>query len=106
MSDFSSITSMKAVDDACREGRLVKALLLPEELGGQDIPENVVYIPPDSWELRREATTELLDVVSEGMRDVAVVPEYRGASLVPTKIITTAARSGLSHHYKDEILIW
>jgi hypothetical protein len=39
MSGFSSITSLKAAEDASREGYLVKALLFPAELGGQDRPE-------------------------------------------------------------------
>jgi hypothetical protein len=106
MSGFSSITSLKAAEDACREGRLMKTLLFPAELGGRDIPANVVYIPPDAWKMKGESTAELLDAVRGGMRDVAVVPEYRGASFVPTKITITAAHSGMPHHYKLEIRIW
>ena len=106
MPDFSSITSLKAAEDACREGRLMKTLLFPTELGGQDVPQNVVYVPPDAWEKKGGSTAELLDAVRGGMRDVAVVPEYCGTSFVPTKIIITAAHSGMPHQYKLEIRIW
>jgi len=104
--EFSSITSFKAAEDACREGRLMKTLLFPAELGGRDIPENVVYVPPEAWEMKSDATAELVDAVRGGMCDVAVVPEYRGRSFVPVKIAITAAHSGLSHPYRLEIRIW
>ena|SRR6266571_4492332 len=106
MPDFSSITSMKAVEDACREGRLMKTLLLPAELGGRDLPENVVYLPPAAWEMKENSTPELLGWVRGGMRDVAVVPEYRGTSFVPTKIIITAAGSKSPNPCELEIRIW
>jgi hypothetical protein len=106
MLDFSSITSLKAAEDACRDGRLMKMLLLPAELGGQDLPENVLYVPPVACEMKNESTAELLDAVRGGMREVAVVPEYRGTSFVPTKITITAAQSGVPHQYKLEIRIW
>ena len=106
MSDFSSITSLKAAEDACRDGHLTRALLFPAELGGQDLPENVVYIPAHVSEIKTNATVELLSAVREGMSDVAVVPEYRGTSFVPIKITITAANPGMSPGYALDIEIW
>jgi hypothetical protein len=106
MSDFSSITSLEAAEDASREGSLVKVLLFPAELGGQDRPENLVYIPPHVWEIKSNSTEDLLSAVRGGMNDVAIVPEYRGTSFVPTKITITAASSGMAPGYKLEIGIW
>jgi len=40
------------------------------------------------------------------MSNVAVVPEYRGTSFVPTRITITAAHSGMPPEYKLEIGIW
>jgi hypothetical protein len=106
MPDFSCITSVKAAEDACRKGHLTKALLFPAELGGQDRPDNVVYIPPHVWEIKSNSIAGLLIAVRGGMSDVAVVPEYRGTSFVPTKITITAANSGMPPGYKLEIGIW
>jgi hypothetical protein len=106
MADFSYIISLKAAEDAAREGCLLKILLFPKELGGQDRPENQVYIPTCVWEIKRNSTEELISAVRQGMNDVAIVPEYCGMSLVPTKITITAAFSGMPPGYTLEIGIW
>jgi len=106
MPDFSSITSVTAAEDACRQGHLTKALVFPAELGGQDRPDNVVYIPPLVWEVKNNSIAGLVSAVRGGMSNVAVVPEYRGTSFVPTRITITAAHSGMPPEYKLEIGIW
>lgn len=97
---------MRAAENACNEGFLIKTLLLPEGLGGRDCPENVVYIPPHAWEIKDNSTVELLNAVGKGMVDVAVVPTYRGMSFVPTQITITAAHPGMPLGYMLEIEIW
>lgn len=106
MLDFSLITSLKAAEEACLHGDLIKILLLPAELGGRDIPENVVYVPPHVYEIKEHSTAELLSAVRMGMREVAVVPVYRGASVVPAKISITAARAQLQPGYEFDIGVW
>lgn len=106
MVDFSSINSLDAALRLCETDRLVKTLLLPVELGGQNIPENVVFIPPNLIEAKDSATAELIDAVHAGMIEVAIIPEYRGASFVPHKILITAAYPGKSPEYELEIGIW
>lgn len=106
MSDFSSIVSMRAVEEASQKAQLMKTLLLPAELGGRDVPENVVFIPPHAKEIKENSTNELLSAVRQGMTEVAVFPEYRGTSFVPSKIIISAARSGMRPEYELEIRIW
>jgi hypothetical protein len=106
MTDFSLIISSIAAENACSDGRLIKVLLFPIELGGQDQVDNVVYIPPHAWDIKRQSTAELLVAVREGMTDVAVVPEYRGSSFVPTTLKVSATKPGLSMGYELEIKIW
>lgn len=106
MADYSSIVSSRAAEEACQQGLLVKTLLLPSELGGQDRPENVVFIPPHVLEIKSNATAELLAAIRSGMNDVAVTPEYRGMSFVPTMIRISAANSGMPPGYELEIGIW
>ena len=106
MSDFSSICSLEDVQSACEEGRLAKILLLPDELGGREIPENVVYVPLHLLETKKNSTVELINVVRNGLNDIHVFPEYRGTSIVPAKISITAARKGMPPEYELEIRIW
>jgi hypothetical protein len=106
MIEFSSVVSLKDAEDACRRGHLTKAFLLPSELGGQDRPDNVVYIPSHISEMKNSSTAELLSAIRGGMSDVAIVPEYRGMSFVPAKITITAAIPGMPPGYKLEIGIW
>lgn len=105
MLDFSSITSLKMAEHASKDARLLKTLLIPEELGGRDLPENVVFIPPGAKEAKDRATLDLIGA-RMGVTEITVVPEYRDASFVPSRIFITAARPGAPPEYELEIGIW
>lgn len=106
MSDYSLISSLAAADAACRDGRLRQALLLPPELGGQDVPENRVYLPPTAFEAKERSTEQLIDAVRNGMIEIAIVPEYRAASHVPARIVMTAALPGEPPGHELAIDVW
>ena len=42
--DFSQIKSVKQAEDLVRRGEVERLLLLPQEFGGKEVPENVVYV--------------------------------------------------------------
>lgn len=106
MDDFSDIDSPHKAGEACFQGRLVKVLLLPVELGGQDRQENVSYIPIELQMSWNRAVAELLNVIDLGFRDISIIPEYCGVSLVPARIKISAAASGMPPKYEREIEIW
>jgi len=106
MLDFSSVTSLKMAEHASKDALLLKTLLIPEGLGGRDLPENVVFIPPGAKEAKDRATLDLIGAVRMGVTEITVVPEYRDASFVPSRIFITAARPGAPPEYELEIGIW
>jgi hypothetical protein len=106
MDDFSNIISLNSAEKACRDGRLVKTLLLPAEIGGLERPENVIFIPPHALLIKNQSTTELLSAIRMGMIEVAVTPEYRAASVVPTKILISASLPKEKAGYSIDIGIW
>jgi hypothetical protein len=106
MDDFSNIVSLDSAEKACRDGRLVKTLLLPAEIGGLERPENVICIPPHALLIKNQSTAELISAIRVGMIEIVVTPEYRGASIVPTKILINASRPKEKAGYSIDIGIW
>ena len=106
MFDYSSITAPRDVENACLKHHLIEIFIIPAELGGRDVPQNLLYVPPAIRVSKDDATVELLHAVQMGMIEVAIRPEYRGVSLVPSKIIITAARPGMPPGYQRDIEIW
>ena len=90
MLDFASIVSTRDAEEARKLGALERVLLFPEVLGGQAVPEDVVYLTPPAAETKDSANAELIEAIRAGMSDINIVPEYRGSSFVPTKIRITA----------------
>jgi hypothetical protein len=103
---LENVRTLANAEQACSDGLLRKVLLLPVELGGSEVSENIVFVPDHAAAIKEEATSALVSAVRQGMVEVSVVPEYRGTSFVPTRIVMTAARIGQSPEYVREIGIW
>ncbi len=105
--DYSQVTSLAAARALAAEGKLVKILLFPAELGGQDVPENVAYIPPYAAEARQLVIGTLRRFLADGLIDkLEVVPEYRGKSYVPTKLVMHATHSKTPGSIHPTVEIW
>lgn len=105
--DFSHVTSKEAVMKLASEGKLVKILLFPSELGGADIPENVVYVPPGVPEIKDQVTNKVIGLVEEGLNiNLRVMPEYKGNSFVPSKIHIKASHAEKRGNFERTIEIW
>jgi hypothetical protein len=103
--DFSHVDSQAKAEAMFRKGKLEKLFLLPLQFGGQDIPDNVLYVP-----LGVAAVKEGMDVnVIAGLVDQGTVsqykaePEYQGDSFVPIAIKITAWEPG---EFTTTINIW
>lgn len=106
MADYSSISSVAAAERAFDNGSLEKILLLPVDLGGGYVAENIVYIPEFAAEVKNGSNAALLAAVRKGMSEVTVVPHYRGESFVPASISVSAARPGMPPGYTFEVTVW
>ncbi|MBZ9556798.1 MULTISPECIES: hypothetical protein [unclassified Modicisalibacter] len=105
--DYSKVDSREKAMELAREGKLQKILLFPSELGGEDIPQNVVYVPPGISEIKDSITGTLFRFAKEGVIDsLQVNPEYKGVSVIPSRIHIKTSHSGKPGEFNPTIDIW
>lgn len=107
--DFSNITTKAAANRLVREGRLVKIHLFPTELGGPAKERyNVVYITPEAAEARSLLISVLeQDVEEEAIDQMRIVPDYKGNSIIPTRIRFKAWHSQRAGgEYETVLEVW
>lgn len=103
--DFSEVDSSEKAQRLADQGVLVKLHLLPPEFGGDDAPQNIVYVPPFVTELKlgMEANT-IMPLVRDGkITRYAAIPKYQGRSFVPNAIEIRATDPG---SFEADIRIW
>lgn len=94
--DFSQVDSLEKAQALLSAGKLERLFLFPPEFGGQDIPRNVLYVPPGIAAIKQRIDSMIQDLVNQGqVTKYEAQPEYKGDSFIPTKIKIAA-----SHHEK------
>ncbi|MEJ2407021.1 MAG: hypothetical protein P8171_22605 [Candidatus Thiodiazotropha sp.] len=105
--DYSGVDSREKAVELVKEGKLYKILLFPAEFGGEDIPQNVVFVPAGIPEIKDKITGTLMRFVQEGLIDnLQVNPEYKGNSFVPSKINIKTSHSDKAGEFNPTIEIW
>lgn len=105
--DYSHITTRDAAEALVAKGELAVILLFPAEFGGEEIPGNMAYVPPGIPELKDQNTETLIRFFKDGLIDnLTVTPEYKGDSLVPSRIAIQATHSTKSGTFEPSIEIW
>lgn len=105
--DFSDVTSLEDAGRLVAEGRLFPVLLFPRAFGGTDAPENTVYVPRGVSAQMDRITAEVLRLVGERFAvTVDVIPERRGASVVPARIRVEAGLVATANAFEWSIEIW
>jgi len=105
--DFSEVKSLAAAEALAAQGKLVKILLFPAEFGGEDIPQNVVYVTHAAADAREIMLGTLMRLVREGVvNKLDVKPEYRGTSFVPIRILITARHRTGPGSFVPVIEVW
>lgn len=105
--EFSQVTSKAAARRLVREGRLVRIHFFPRELGGPDGSHNIGYVPPEAADALALATRMIRGQLERGTVDHMVVePEYKGASIVPSRIRMTARKGDEPGSFQTEVEIW
>jgi hypothetical protein len=89
-------------------GELERMLLLPDVFGGDDRPENVVYVPAGFGAIRDETWTNVVIQLAQAgdVDEISVIPEYKGSSLVPTRIRLRAWHSEKSGRLDSTLEVW
>lgn len=103
--DFSAVDSLEKAEELFRKGELHKLLLLPAEFGGQDVPENVVYVPEIAIQMKAQVDFDIIGpMIEQGtVRRYQAVPEYEGNSFVPSSIKVVAYDPG---RFEASLDIW
>jgi len=103
--DFSDVDSPKKAEALYRKGQLEKLLLLPPEFGGEDIPDNTLYVPIGVGAIKNRIDQNMIGpLVDEGkVRQYTAEPEYQGDSFIPIALKITAWDPG---EFTTTIRIW
>jgi hypothetical protein len=105
--DFSKVDSLDKARALEAEGMLVPILLFPAEFGGQDLPENVVYVPKEAAAAKDLITGTLLGFAQDGLIDqLSVEPTYKGTSFIPSRILMKASHSAKEGKFNPTVEIW
>jgi hypothetical protein len=103
--DFSDVDSQKKVEALYRKGQLEKLLLLPPEFGGEDIPDNTLYVPLGVAAIKKRIDINMIGpLVDDGkVRRYTAEPEYQGDSFIPIALKIKAWDPG---EFTTTINIW
>jgi hypothetical protein len=103
--DSSTVDSRVKAEELFRRGDLEKLLLLPLEFGGQDIPENVLYVPIGVVEIKSGIDKNVIRplVADSKVTQYRATPEYQGNSFIPIAIRIVASNPG---EFSMTIHIW
>ena len=105
--DYSKVTSREKAQALEAKGELVKILLFPEEFGGPDTPENVVYVPKVAADIKDLITGTLVRFFKEGLIDnLQVEPKYKGNSFVPSRLVMKTSHSNREGKFNPTIEVW
>jgi hypothetical protein len=86
--DFSDINSIEKAIDLYKKGSLTKIYMMPLEFGGEDSPENTLYVPEFVKDFKNRFDNMVGDLLEEGKQlGFETIPEYKGKSFVPSKLI-------------------
>lgn len=103
--DFSHVDSRAKAEVLFHRGELEKLLLLPLEFGGEDSPDNTVFVPLGVVEIKANIDNEIIaPLVEDGeVSQYSVSPEYQGNSSVPIALKIIASDPA---EFSTTINIW
>lgn len=85
--DFSAVDSLAKAQRLFEGGKLERLFLFPLEFGGQEIPQNILYVPPGIAAIKQQIDSAIGEMVKQGaVTSYVAEPEYKGDSFVPSKI--------------------
>jgi hypothetical protein len=89
--DFSSVYSLQKAQELYERGDLEKVYLFPLDAGGQDVPQNIVYLPLGLGEMKNKIDGTISKMAEDGsVSRYSATPEYKGNSFIPSKIVVRA----------------
>jgi len=95
----------KKAQALAQRGELVRILMMPAALGGQDFEPNAIYVPRFAADLKHSVDTNIvLPLARDGkISRYEASPRYEGDSFVPVAIAVKASDPG---SFTQVIRIW
>ncbi len=91
--DYADIDNKEKLEGLVEEGLLKPVHILPISMGGNDIPENITYLPEATVELKKKYEMLLEDLIADGKMDrYDINLKYKGNSLVPAAVVFKAIK--------------
>lgn len=105
--DFSTVTTRAAAAKLARKHVLTRIHLFPTELGGPNSRTNTGYVTPEAAASHASLIEMLSAYVARDRLDhLEILPEYKGESIVPTRIVFKASHSKGGDSFERVIEIW
>ena len=105
--DFSDVTTRTIAGKLVRKRQLVKIHFFPTELGGPNTKINTGYVTPEAAASHARLIEMLSAYVERGRLDhLEIVPDYKGLSIVPTRILIKATHSRGGDRFERVIEVW
>ena len=105
--DFSDVTEEADVETLVAQGRLVPILVVPPEFGGSEDAVNTAYVTPEAAAEKELIDATLVDLAEQGLlNSFELEPEYRGESLIPTKLTFRANHKGEGERFDLTVEVW
>lgn len=103
--DFSAIDSLAKASELFRRGDLEKVFLMPLEFGGEDCPQNTLYVPVGLAAIKAGIDRNVVGpLVAQGkVANYRATPEYQGKSFIPIAIKIVATTPG---EFTTTINVW
>ncbi|NYT41542.1 hypothetical protein HZY97_12290 [Sphingomonas sp. R-74633] len=105
--DFTAVKTRPLAERLTGERWLVKSWFFPTELGGQEDPENIAYITPAAARARAALIEKLKRLMERDLVDrLDVEADYKGDSIVPSRIRYIATHSRGGARVEEEVEVW
>ena len=103
---FEEIDSVAKAQEGCRKGNLERMYIMSPVFGGTDDPHNILYVPVGINRIKEGYDDILVDLVKQGKaKSFNCKPEYKGRSVVPSKITIVSGKDGVEV-FNQTIEVW
>lgn len=105
--DFSAVTMVEHLEALVKQGLLVPVLVVPPAFGGSEDVLNTAWVTPQAAGEKQLIDATLVDLAEQGLlNSFELVPEYRGDSLVPTRLAFHANHTGEGERFDLTVEVW
>lgn len=104
--NYLDVKSNRDIEILVRKRELFKVHLIPLILNGQDLLNNIIYVPYEIAHIKDKYDSKAYKLFQKGKIDNYICnPEYKEDSYVPSRLYIVCSRNG-KKVYKRKVNIW